>query len=160
MASGEAAPPKPYWEGLYWDGFSPEAVGAVPLDAAGCDDDPAAEAMLRRVRHEVAGAGTAPEEYFVTLVDVEAAGKTVVRLWHRDVFAGARDSAVTDPGAKNADYHFDARTGEPLGGRRTWEETEAECEALVPAHAGGEAEGNGAAPAPAPAQAEEAPLPQ
>ena len=124
---GSDAPPKPYWQGLYWDGFSPAAVGAVPLAEAELPDDRLATMMLRQTRHEVAGlpGDLAPADFFVTIIDVEEAGKTVVRCWHKNVFSGARDAAVADPGALNVDFHFRASDAELLG-RKTWDETEAE----------------------------------
>lgn len=42
--------PDRYWEGLYWDGFDPNAVGAVPL--AEQDDEEDHAAVLKDVRYD------------------------------------------------------------------------------------------------------------
>jgi len=43
---------KRYWEGIYWDGFSPEAVGAVPLGTANSTDK-SVQSMLTFVREDI-----------------------------------------------------------------------------------------------------------
>lgn len=73
----------------------------------------------------------------------------VARLWHKDVFLGARDSGTGNPGAKNRDFHYSS-TGNVYTNQakilttqlstscagsflatKLWEETEKETEVVT-----------------------------
>eukprot|EP01083_Nonionella_stella_P088863 247903_1 len=43
-----------YWEGMYWDGFSPEDMGAVPLEEVECLTDPIIQKALEKCRKLIA----------------------------------------------------------------------------------------------------------
>jgi len=187
-----------YWEGLYWDGFDPELVGAIALASANDEEglEKSLKTMVELIQKSVKERGFKLEEFFVTRMELEpdvrkdvtattstasadvkipnkssslaaSSGDKVVatvdlnevkkndknesssstnninnnnssnnqsndkssasstsaqvppsnayrpdelvifRLWHEDVFSGARASGKANPGEKCCDYYFD-----------------------------------------------------
>jgi len=91
--------------------------------------------LLSVCRKRLAEAGDDEKEFFYTfeMFDKEQRHILVCRLWHANVFVGARDSATADPALKNRDYHYYIESVESLGqfqyrATKRWEETEEELE--------------------------------
>lgn len=119
-----------YWEGLYWDGLNAEDVGAVNLKD-GHTDDPAIQAILDDAKKRLQENFEQPENFWFTFLDFSE--KTIpycaLRLWHENVFLGARASGVGDPGAKCRDLVYRVeRSGNKISytyvKTNSWEETE------------------------------------
>ncbi len=45
--------PDKYWEGIYWEGLSPQSVDAVPLEGVECGDDKDLAAIVRSCVHYI-----------------------------------------------------------------------------------------------------------
>jgi hypothetical protein len=126
-----------YWEGLYWDGFAPDAIGAVALRAARCEDAAVARALEGARARAVDEKLESAEPLFVTAelrAPLGARPRAVaVRLWPLAVFLGARDSGSSTPGEGCRDWLFDAGSGRFLA-EQSFDESEAEAEAFSRAH--------------------------
>eukprot|EP01083_Nonionella_stella_P228763 810442_1 len=195
-----------YWEGMYWDGFSPEDMGAVPLEEVECLTDPIIQKALEKCRKLIAqDPDLSVTDFYVTmdeemlLIDNDSVSEhtssqahgtpsqsdqtpseianqrsiqsdetpdqsdqtpnqtedtvpsnqtnqtpnqidqtpnqsdqipnqtsndhmpvLVCKMWHKNVFSGARDAGVADPAAFCRDYIFRKSDGNFLR-ERQWE---------------------------------------
>ncbi len=148
--------PDRYWEGLFWDGFAPESIGAVPLSTAKPKpNDPKlaahTQSILDAVCQKLLSSSSAPptttsgdqkqtpspvpppppkpSEFYITIFQsgVGANNQWTVRCWHESVFKGARLAGVGNPGSLNRDFHFERISGKFVRAT-TIDETEAEFE--------------------------------
>ena len=97
----EMQKPDTYWEGYYWEGFSPEAVGAVTLESA--QQDSRFADLLKQIPVDWIIPG---DEYWVSCIENQDRAFEVI-LWHRDVFLGASVSGTSNPGHKTLQAIFD-----------------------------------------------------
>ncbi|ETO10905.1 hypothetical protein RFI_26472 [Reticulomyxa filosa] len=102
------------WSELYWGGFGPHLIGAVPLVDA-TSNEANLKKMIKlteaKIKEEISGneqlqkKGVTIEDYFVTFQNENSKDDNeeiwCCHLWHKNVFVGARNAGVANPGAFN-----------------------------------------------------------
>lgn len=94
-----------YWEGFYWDGFTPEKIGAKVFNSGNFEI--ISPNIFPILTSFIVAKQLSTDDYYFTIERKEAKAFLRIKLWHKNAFLGATDSGDISPGKKCFYFIFD-----------------------------------------------------